>query len=126
MAESIRVGNPRALGLRALRAVRASNGAGVALTDEEILEAQGLLSRMAGIFAEPSRRHLPGRGRTAAPAGGHPLRRHGGVQRDRPRALKQVASVAVPRERLQPIEPDLDALRETLAQESSTRPAEEK
>ena len=125
VAESIRVGNPRALGLRALRAVRASNGAGVALTDEEILEAQGLLSRMAGIFAEPSA--------ATSLAAAARLRRQGVIRSDdmvvcnvTGHGLKQVASVAVPRERLQPIEPDLDALRETLAQESSTGPVEEK
>jgi len=53
VAESIRVGRPR-LGWQALRALRESNGAAVAVTDEEILESQGLLATHEGIFAEPS------------------------------------------------------------------------
>ena len=124
VAESIRVGNPRALGLRAVRAVRASNGVGVALADEEILEAQGLLSRMAGIFAEPSA--------AVSLAAAARLRREGVIRAGdmvvcnvTGHGLKQVASVTMPPEQLEPIEPDLDVLRQTLAQESPARPAEE-
>ena len=124
VAESIRVGNPRALGLRAVRAVRASNGVGVALGDEEILEAQGLLSRMAGIFAEPSA--------AVSLAAAARLRREGVIRAGdmvvcnvTGHGLKQVASVTMPPEQLEPIEPDLDVLRQTLAQESPARPAEE-
>lgn len=113
VAESIQVGNPRALGLRALRAVRATGGTGVALTDPEILEAQGLLSRMAGIFAEPSA--------AVSLAAAVRLRRQGVIGADdmvvcnvTGHGLKQVASVAVSAESLQPIEPDLDALRKRL------------
>lgn len=113
VAESIRVGNPRALGQRALRAVRASDGTGVALEDEEILAAQALLGRMAGVFAEPS-------GAVSLAAAAR-LRRQGVIRMGdmvvcnvTGHGLKQVASVAVPAEPLEPIEPDLDALRERL------------
>ena len=114
VAESIRVGNPRALGLRALRAVRASNGTGVALADEEILEAQGLLSRLAGVFAEPSA--------AVSLAAAICLRQQGVIRADdmvvcnvTGHGLKQAGSVTVPPEQLQPVEPDLDALRKRLA-----------
>jgi threonine synthase len=54
VAESIQVGNPVSLGWRALAALRESKGTAVALSDEEILEAQSLTARLAGIFAEPA------------------------------------------------------------------------
>jgi threonine synthase len=54
VAESIQVGNPVSLGWRALEALRESNGAAVALSDKEILEAQALTGSLAGIFAEPA------------------------------------------------------------------------
>lgn len=54
VAESIQVGNPAALGNRALAALRESRGTAVALSDGEILEAQALTARLAGIFAEPA------------------------------------------------------------------------
>ena len=54
IAESIQVGNPSALGWRALAALRESNGTAVALSDAEILEAQGQIASLAGIFAEPA------------------------------------------------------------------------
>jgi threonine synthase len=38
----------------ALRAVRESHGTAVAVSDEEILDAERLLARTEGIFAEPS------------------------------------------------------------------------
>jgi len=38
----------------ALPAVRESGGKAVSVTDEEMLEAEGLLARMTGIFAEPA------------------------------------------------------------------------
>jgi len=54
VAESIQVGNPASLGWRALAAIRESNGTAAAVNDEEILEAQSLTGRLAGIFAEPA------------------------------------------------------------------------
>jgi threonine synthase len=54
VAESIQVGNPVSLGWRALAALRESNGTAVALSDQEILEAQSLTGSLAGIFAEPA------------------------------------------------------------------------
>jgi len=53
VAESIAVGGP-SLGWRALRAVRESGGTCVACPDDELLAAQALLARTAGIFCEPS------------------------------------------------------------------------
>ncbi|MBI5627813.1 MAG: threonine synthase, partial [Candidatus Rokubacteria bacterium] len=53
VAEAIKVGRPR-LGWQALRALRESKGAAVAVPDVEILEAQRLLATREGIFAEPS------------------------------------------------------------------------
>jgi threonine synthase len=53
VAESIAVGAP-SLGWRAIRAVRATGGVAVACTDREILEAQSMLARLAGVFAEPA------------------------------------------------------------------------
>ncbi len=54
VAESIQVGNPVSLGWRALSALRESNGTAVPLSDEEILDAQSLTARLAGVFAEPA------------------------------------------------------------------------
>jgi threonine synthase len=53
VAESIAVGAP-SLGWHALRAVRASGGACTAHPDDELLAAQALLARAAGIFCEPA------------------------------------------------------------------------
>jgi threonine synthase len=54
VAESIQVGNPAALGWRALAALRESGGTAGAASDGEILEAQALTGRLAGILAEPA------------------------------------------------------------------------
>jgi threonine synthase len=53
VAEAIKIGRPR-LGWQALRALRESKGAAVAVPDPEILEAQRLLATREGVFAEPS------------------------------------------------------------------------
>ncbi|MFC1550858.1 threonine synthase [Candidatus Neomarinimicrobiota bacterium] len=53
IADSISVDFPRD-GLKAIRAIKKTNGSGVLVTDAEILEAQKLLSANSGIFAEPA------------------------------------------------------------------------
>ncbi|MFH1276838.1 MAG: threonine synthase [Candidatus Eisenbacteria bacterium] len=53
VADSISVGSPRD-SRRALRVVRKTGGTAVAVTDEAILRAVGVLARSTGLFAEPS------------------------------------------------------------------------
>jgi threonine synthase len=53
LADSISAGLPRDRS-RALRAVRQTNGAFIAVSDEEILAAIPALARLTGVFAEPS------------------------------------------------------------------------
>jgi threonine synthase len=53
LADSIAVGQPRDA-LKALRAVRDSGGFMISVTDEEILEAMGILARETGVFGEPA------------------------------------------------------------------------
>ena len=53
LADSIAVGVPRDR-IKALRAVRETDGEFLTVTDEEILEAMRVLGRLAGIFAEPA------------------------------------------------------------------------
>jgi threonine synthase len=52
-ADSIAVGHPRDA-LKALRAVRDSNGYMVAVSDDQILQAMGNLARKTGVFGEPA------------------------------------------------------------------------
>lgn len=53
LADSIAVDYPRD-GERALRAVKESQGFGLRVSDEEIVEAMNLLARREGVFAEPA------------------------------------------------------------------------
>ncbi|MCK4578334.1 MAG: threonine synthase [Candidatus Marinimicrobia bacterium] len=53
IADSISVSLPRD-GLKAVRAVRASGGYGIRVSDEDILRSQKQLSQDTGIFAEPA------------------------------------------------------------------------
>ncbi|HZU66868.1 MAG TPA: threonine synthase [Ktedonobacteraceae bacterium] len=53
VADGISVGLPRN-GTMAVRMIRASNGFGVTVSDEEILAAEKALARLTGVFAEPS------------------------------------------------------------------------
>ncbi|HEX5085296.1 MAG TPA: threonine synthase [Blastocatellia bacterium] len=53
VADSINVGRPRDA-TRAIRAIRASNGCGVKVSDEEIIAAIGRLARSTGVFVEPA------------------------------------------------------------------------
>lgn len=113
VAESIQVGNPAALGRRTLAAIRASNGTAVTLSDDEILEAQSLLARLAGIFAEPA-------GAISVAAAGK-LRRQGVIQQNElvvctitGHGLKQPSAIRVSEEELRPIPPTLESLRERV------------
>lgn len=53
IAESIAVSKPRNW-RKAIRAIRASNGTMIVVTDEEILQAQQLAARLGGVFGEPA------------------------------------------------------------------------
>lgn len=53
IADSIAVGVPRNP-IKALNAIRNSNGAWISVSDEKIIEAQSLLGRTEGIFGEPA------------------------------------------------------------------------
>ncbi|MBO0724996.1 MAG: threonine synthase [Blastocatellia bacterium] len=53
IADSINVGRPRDA-IRAIRAIRASNGCGVKVSDDEIIAAIGRLARSTGVFVEPA------------------------------------------------------------------------
>jgi len=53
VADSIGVGVPRA-GRWVLKALRATEGAAIAVSDDEILSSIALLGRTTGIFAEPA------------------------------------------------------------------------
>lgn len=114
VAESIQVGNPAALGWRALAALRESEGTAVALSDDEILQAQALIGSLAGVFAEPAA--------ATSVAAARKLRERGVIGRDElvvcnltGHGLKQPEAVRIPESELRPIEPTLAALRETLS-----------
>jgi threonine synthase len=53
IADSIAVGTPRNW-RRAIQQIRTSNGTMIAVTDEEILEAMRMTSRLGGVFGEPA------------------------------------------------------------------------
>jgi threonine synthase len=90
VAESIQVGNPAALGWRALAAVRESRGTAAAVSDDEILRAQHATARLAGRETDVVVCNLTGHG------------------------LKQPEAVELPQNELVPIAPTLHALREQL------------
>jgi threonine synthase len=113
VAESIQVGNPVALGWRALAALRESKGTAVALSDTEILEAQFLTGSLAGIFAEPAA--------AISVAAAKKLRSAGVIGRDdlvvcnlTGHGLKQPEAIRISKEDLRPIAPTLEALREQV------------
>lgn len=113
VAESIQVGNPAALGWRALAALRESNGTAAAVSDEAILEAQMLTGSLAGIFAEPAA--------AASVAAAGKLRAAGVIGRDEivvcnltGHGLKQPEAIRCAEEEFAPIAPTLDALRERI------------
>jgi threonine synthase len=113
VAESIQVGNPVSLGWRALAALRESTGTAVALSDEEILEAQSLTGRLAGVFAEPA---------AATSVAAAKKLRDGGIICDDElvvcnltgHGLKQPQAIRLQEDELRPIPPTLEALREQV------------
>ena len=114
VAESIQVGNPAALGWRALAALRESNGTAVALSDGEILDAQSLTARLAGIFAEPA-------AATSVAAAGK-MRAAGLINPDdvvvcnlTGHGLKQPEAIQLSEKEFAPIAPTLAALRQRIA-----------
>jgi len=113
VAESIQVGNPSALGDRALAALRDSQGTAVALSDGEILEAQALIARLTGIFAEPAA--------AASVAAARKLRAAGTIGAGEVvichltgHGLKQPEAIRYAEDDFTPIAPTLPALREQL------------
>lgn len=115
MAESIRVGYPKSLGWRAIRDIRKSGGAAVALEEPEIWEGRALLARHAGIFAEPA-------GAISLAAAAR-LRQEGMIDPNdltvcmiTGHGLKQPEIQALDRPFPPPIEPSLESLRRRLDQ----------
>jgi len=113
IAESIQVGNPVSLGWRALASLRESGGTAVALSDREILEAQVVLARLAGVFAEPAA--------ATSVAAAKKLRERGVIDRDdivvcnlTGHGLKQPDSIQVSETEFAPLAPTLNALREKI------------
>jgi threonine synthase len=113
VAESIQVGNPVSLGWRALAALRESKGTAVALSDDEILEAQSLTARLAGIFAEPAA--------ATSVAATKKLRDADLIHANdlvicnlTGHGLKQPEAIQLPHEELRPIAATLEALREQV------------
>jgi threonine synthase len=113
IAESIQVGNPASLGWRALSALRESGGAAVAVSDEEILDAQHLTGTLAGVFAEPAA--------ATSVAAARKLRERDVIGPDEGvvcnltgHGLKQPEAVRLRDEELRPIQPTLAALRERV------------
>ena len=113
VAESIRVGNPAAVGWRALAAVRESQGVAVSVSDAEILEAQSLTAMTAGIFAEPAA--------ATSVAAAAKLRAAGLIQAEdivvcnvTGHGLKQAEACRFDEQEFTPIAPSLSALRQRL------------
>ncbi len=122
VAESIQVGNPVSMGWRALEALRASKGTAVALTDDEILEAQSVLGRLAGVFAEPAG--------AISVAAAHKLRQEGTIAPNEivicnitGHGLKQPEAIRISENNTRPIEPTLEALREQIKKMSDPKTA---
>ena len=113
VAESIQVGNPAALGWRALAALRESGGTAVAVSESDILEAQFLTGSLAGVFAEPAA--------ATSVAAAKKLRHARVIGADdlvvcnlTGHGLKQPEAVRIFDSELRPIAPTLEALREHM------------
>jgi len=124
VAESIQVGNPAALGWRALAALRESNGTAVALSDAEILAAQAQTANLAGIFAEPAA--------ATSVAAARKFRASGVIKNDEVvvcnltgHGLKQPEAIRFAENEFAPIAPTLDSLREQIRRlkDSATFPS---
>ncbi|MEM7587533.1 MAG: threonine synthase [Acidobacteriota bacterium] len=97
-----------------LEQIRASQGAGVAVSDDAIVEAIARLARLSGVFAEPG---------AAAPRAGRETAHEAGLVETGERVvllitgtgLKDVPAAARAITRPAPIPPRLDALRDRLA-----------
>ena len=114
VAESIQVGNPVSLGWCALAALRESKGTAVAVSDSEILEAQFLIGRLAGVFAEPAA--------ATSVAATKKLRGRGMIGTDDTvvcnltgHGLKQPEAVRFSEKEFTPIVPTLEALRSRIS-----------
>jgi len=112
VADSLNVQVPRNA-LQCLRAIRASNGGGVTVSDQSILRSIEELARLTGVFAEPA-------GATAL-AGLHAALDEGLVGRDERivplvtgTGLKDVPAAARAVHRPEPIPPNLKAVAERL------------
>jgi threonine synthase len=113
VAESIQVGNPSALGWRALAAIRESGGGAVAVSDRETLEAQFLIGSLSGVFVEPAA--------ATSVAAAKRLREQGKIGRNdivvcnlTGHGLKQPEAIAIAPQEIAPIAPTLTALRQRL------------
>ena len=119
IAESIQVGNPSSLGWRALAALRESNGIAVAVSDQEILEAQFLTASLAGSFAEPAA--------ATSVAVAKKMRERGLIGTDdivvcnlTGHGLKQPEAIRISDDELRPIAPTLSALGERVRRAHDT------
>jgi threonine synthase len=113
VAESIQVGSPVSLGWRALAGLRESDGTAIALSDQEILEAQALTGRLAGIFVEPAA--------ATSVAAAKKLRDRGIIGADdmvvcnlTGHGLKQPEAIRLDEREFAPIAPTLKVLREQI------------
>jgi threonine synthase len=114
LADSIAVGIPRDR-IKALRAVRETNGEYITVSDEEILEAMRLLAREAAVFGEPA-------GVTGF-AGLHQMVRQGRIDPEERivvlvtgNGLKDVGSAIQATGRPHLIEPTMDDLKQLMAE----------
>ena len=100
-------------------ALRESGGAAIALSDKEILEAQSLIGRLAGVFAEPAA--------ATSVAATKKLRDRGTIGTDDTvvcnltgHGLKQPEAIEISEKQLTPIAPTLDTLREQIKRVNSS------
>lgn len=119
LADSIAVGHPRDA-LKALRAVRNSQGRMMCVSDDEILDAMRLLARNTGVFAEPAG--------AAAFAGLLKLSKQGMVDRDERvvvvvtgNGLKDIDTAIQAAGHPVMVEPDFEAVKHALSQSEIAR-----